>query len=280
VTIVLYNRVTIINFDVGQGDSAMITYHNKAFLIDAGGDTKLYGRDNVGRTVILPYMKSKGVNQLEAVFISHSHFDHIYGLIELIPLVRIKHVYLPAAYQNYEDSLLCQLKELMKSYNIPYSYLASGDRVVYDQLTFNCLYPFNDEVLKDNNDQSLVIKLSKGRFDYIFTGDIGTAVEAAIMNSDILYGIEGLKIAHHGSNSSSQLEFLEAINPSFSLVSYGEYNFYGHPSDITLRNLELIDTNIYKTAEDGALSVYYDGFMVYYMDSMYNKGKDYYLCKP
>jgi competence protein ComEC len=275
-----FNRLTIINFDVGQGDSSVITFQQKVFLIDTGGDTTLFGSANVGADILFPYFLSEGIDEIEGVFISHSDFDHIYGLIEIMPTIRINHVYLPAAYRTYEDNMLNMLKELMVEYDIKCHYMKAGDSVIYNELSFNCIYPYSGEVKSSNNDHSMVLQVTKGRFDYLFTGDISEVAEGEMLKYSALTEVEGLKVAHHGSSSSSQLPFISTVNPSFALISYGDHNFYGHPSSKTLEYLETNHSTIYKTAEDGALILYYDGFMGYYMGTMYGKRKDYYLCKP
>ncbi len=260
---VLYNytdsgKLVIDILDVGNGDAIVVQYEGRTLIVDGGGQM---GRDeaNVGKIVLLPYLKYHGVNQVDCALISHSDYDHIYGIIELMDYVPIKEVVLSSVYQHYEDELIMLLKIKAAQKGTRINYVAEGAELTLNDMTINVLAPLSDKVQSDNNSHSLVFKFSVGDFDMLFTGDMNAEVESLMLTNDrrALEGIDLLKVAHHGSSTSSSEEFLKAVKPSVALISAGRNNFYGHPNKAVVDRLAIYSGTIYSTQTNGQIKIVY-----------------------
>lgn len=255
------NRVTFLN--VGQGDAAVISaYDGKTYLIDGGGQ---YGKefgDNTGEWIILPYLESLGVTELEGVFLSHPDTDHMTGLLEVLEKMPTKGLYL-SAYPFAETEAWNFLKAFLQAHEIPLYTVKSGDCSADG--AWECLYPFEGVAFADGEDNhgSMVLKYTYGGTSVLFTGDIGKMDEKLLLAQNVSADL--LKVSHHGSKNSSSKEFLEAVSPEAAVISCGKNNLYGHPHIDTLERIEEQTEKIYRTdlhntvmvnmKQDGAWSV-------------------------
>lgn len=254
-------RVTFL--DVGQGDSALVeTPSGQTYLIDGGGDQKSFGqasdqqgvktRKPISERVLLPALYAKGIQSLDGVFISHHHADHCQGIEELLKAFPIKAIYITSQYGD--------LTELMEK-EIPIRRLGKGDCFQSgDGMSMEILWPEKRAVAvpeAHQNDASLVMRLSFGACDFLFTGDIEAQTESVLI--DQISETEFLKVGHHGSKTSSTAEFLEKLNPSVAVISVGRYNTFGHPAEETLQKFQKTGTKYFRTDEKGAVEVVTDG---------------------
>lgn len=163
--------------------------------------------------------------------------------------------------ENYEKFI-----KIVKEKKINVKIVEGGEKVsIEDNLYFNILWPFSDNMISDNsiNNNSLVCKLNYKNYSMLFTGDIEAIAEKAILkkysrNLNILKS-DILKVAHHGSKTSSITEFIEKIKPKYAIIGVGEDNKFGHPSDSTIQNLEKANIRIYRTDKMGEIEMKTNG---------------------
>jgi len=157
---------------------------------------------------------------------------------------------------NYE-----KLLEIVEKKNINVIEVKRGDRIYFDKYTYiDILWP-NEKQIEENilNNNSIVMKLNYGNFKMLFTGDIEAGAEAEIENlykNTNYLEADVLKVAHHGSKTSSSVNFLELVKPKIALIGCGKDNKYGHPNKSVLNRLEKLKTKIYRTDENGEISLY------------------------
>lgn len=163
--------------------------------------------------------------------------------------------------ENYEEFI-----KIVKEKKINVKIVEGGEKVsIEDNLYFDILWPFSDNMISDNsiNNNSLVCKLNYKNYSMLFTGDIEAIAEKAILkkysrNLNILKS-DILKVAHHGSKTSSITEFIEKIKPKYAIIGVGEDNKFGHPSDSTIQNLEKANIRIYRTDKMGEIEMKTNG---------------------
>ncbi|MTI66626.1 MAG: DNA internalization-related competence protein ComEC/Rec2 [Firmicutes bacterium] len=244
------NKDIEMNFlDVGQGDSIVIKGYNKAFLIDGGGS--LFKNYKVGEKIVLPYLLKTRTNKLEGIFITHLDADHLSGIISLLGKVKIKNIFI--SYEDYENSLYVDLLKKAKKYNIPVVFLNKGDKVyINNKFYFNVLNPLSNIKTYKDNDMSLVLLLEANDKKILLTGDIEGSIEKILVDENS-YKIDLLKIAHHGSNTSTTKGFIESFRPDYGIISVGKNN-YGHPSKEILERLNKNNIRVYRTDKDGMIT--------------------------
>lgn len=233
--------------DVGQGDSIFIESPNgQTMLVDGG--VKGAGQE------IVAYLKEQGVQKLDAVVATHPDADHIGGLIAVLNSIEIGEFYDSGKVhtsQTFEEMLT-----LIDTKNISYNVPKTGDTLAFDEeVSVKVLSA--DETASDNNDASIVLKVTYGDVSFLLTGDAGVALEKEMLTQDVKATV--LKAGHHGSNTSSSQSFIQTVHPEVTVLSYGEDNKYGHPHAEVVERLQAIDSKIYATAEAGTVIVSTDG---------------------
>lgn len=264
---------TVAFLDVGQGDAAVVsTYDGRAYLIDGGG---LYGKElgtNVGATVILPYLRSIGVGEVEAMFLSHPDRDHLFGLLEVMAEMPVRGAY--AAAYPFSDTEEWRLwKESLEKSGVPVYTVKAGD--VSADGAWTCLYPFAGVAFSDGDDNhgSMVLRYAYGGNTVLFTGDIGALDERLLLESGAELRADVLKVAHHGSRYSSDADFLAAVAAETAVLSCGANNLYGHPHAETLERLA--DTTVLRTDQARSIFVTLAPDGTYTYDTM-TEGKPFY----
>ncbi|MGR6903672.1 MBL fold metallo-hydrolase [Lysinibacillus sp. G01H] len=233
--------------DVGQGDSILIeSPSGKTMLIDGG--VKGAGQQ------IVSYLNELGINKLDIVVATHPDADHIGGLIPVLDNMTTEQFYDSGKVhtsQTFEE-MLTQIDEK----NIPYHVPKIGDDIEFDKDVNVKVLNANDQAT-DNNDASIVLKMTYGNVSFLLTGDAGVALEKEMLQYDVKATV--LKAGHHGSNTSSSDEFVQAVKPEVAILSYGEDNKYGHPHAEVMDRLQAIGSKIYATADLGTITVSTDG---------------------
>lgn len=244
----IYYRPLEIHFiDVGQGDSALIiTPKRQAILIDTGGLIK--SNLDIGEKVLLPYLKHQNIHRLEAVFLSHSHYDHIGGCKALFKKFSPRYIFIgPEPPELYRQAWHMTAEDFIKLPLIP---LQIGDKFTLNGVNIETLH-LGQFIPGDANTASLVLRLSYQGFSALFTGDIPDKEEQKLLKNYPHIPCHILKVAHHGSKTSSSSAFLNATRPVFSIISSGTGNRYHHPSLETLQRLT--PSTIYRTDQHGAI---------------------------
>lgn len=236
--------------DVGQGDSCLIiTPDNKKILIDGGE----------GKTdVLLSYLLDRRIKTIDYIIISHFDSDHCNGLIEIIENLEVKNIMISK--QAYFSDEYINIANIVNSKKVNVTFVKQGDSFnISKDVKLDILYPPKELEYKDLNNNSIMAKLTYNSFSILFTGDVEKA-EANILNSyseEVLKSTV-LKLAHHGSKTSSSKEFLEAVKPQIALIGVGESNKFGHPSLEILQRLNDINCKIYRTDKMGEITICVD----------------------
>lgn len=253
-----------INFiDVGQGDSTLIrTETNKVILIDSGGSTASSSFD-VGNKVLLPYLLDRRIKKIDFIIVSHFDADHCQAFETVIDNINVRKVVVCKQSMITQEYL--NIINKCKKKNIKIIVVERGDKLKIDKRTeFEILHPgerFLDDGKGGLNANAIVCKmnykLNSGKiFSILFTGDIEVEAEKEL---EQVYGkklkADILKIAHHGSKTSSREEFIKLVSPKIALIGVGENNKFGHPADITLERLEKENVKVYRTDQMGEVSI-------------------------
>lgn len=228
-------RAKISFFDVGQGDAALfISDSQEKILIDGGPDDLVL--KGLGRSL------SFFDKTIESVIISHPHDDHIFGLIEVLRRYQVKYLFHDAADCSTDNCRVLFLAAKERGTKI---IEVTEDR---QQKSGSCQIFFWPSVLrnaKDFNNRSLIIKIVCGGKKVLLVGDAELAEEKTLFNRDLSADI--LKIGHHGSKTSSGLDFLQRVNPRAVFISVGVDNPFGHPSSEIIERLNLMGLRIYRS---------------------------------
>ena len=244
--------------DIGQGDCFVVNDGNNDIYISDCGSTTV---QNVGKTRLLPFLKSKGWGKVDTIFISHMDKDHVNGVNDLLKCaeITIGRIIISASYKS--DKLNCaeleELKELAKMRDIKLFYMKKGDEIVGKDISFRCIYPTGEEDIKDQNEASIVMRMDYKGLSMLFTGDIAGSTEEKIIegsDEDIL-DCDILKVCHHGSKNSSTDDFLKKVSPKLYLISCGLMNRYGHPHRDALSRMTEEGGRILRTDHMGGTQI-------------------------
>ena len=245
--------------DVGQGDcSFIITPKNQTILIDGGGSTD--ENFDVGTNTLLPYILDKGFTKIDYIFISHFDQDHIGGLFSILQELKVGKVIIAKQEENSENYK--KFLDIVKKKRIKVNLVKMGDKVkIENNLYFDILWPSKDYINENVlNNNSIVCKLCYNNFSALFTGDIEEIAENKILelykDKENKLCANVLKVAHHGSKTSSKKQILDKIMPQIALIGVGKNNLFNHPSKDTLESLNKCGANVYRTDERGEITVY------------------------
>jgi competence protein ComEC len=242
------NTLQVHFIDVGQGDSILIQVNNKNLLIDSG--------PNKSEDKLKKYLKKLNISKFDYIIATHPHEDHIGNMSYIINNFDVLNFYAPKvenstkAFETMVESLIRKdlkikvLKANIKSIDL-------GKNIVVDVFS-----PFSNSY-EDLNNYSPIVKISYGNTSFLFTGDAEELSENEVLNAGFDLKCDVLKIGHHGSSSSTSEKFLKASNPSIAVISVGEDNTYGHPTDTVLSRLK--ETKIYRTDINGNIVITSDG---------------------
>lgn len=244
--------------DVGQGDGIFLqSKQGKGVFVD-GGSTDV---GKVGTYRILPFLKYRGMKEISLWFVSHADEDHISGLKEILEEgYPVKNIVF--AEGMVEDEAWKHLVQQARENGSKIYYLQAGESITLNEMRFTVLYP--REKGPDRNSSSMVLLAELEGMNGILSGDIGKEQEIEILRDEkmqkyIQKSITFYKAAHHGSDNSNSLEFLEKLSPGISVISCGERNSYGHPGKEAVERMEISGTKIFYTMKSGQIKVKCDG---------------------
>ena len=245
----IFNDDYVYYFDIGQGDSSLIHFDNQNILIDTGGknneNNKFIQREkkSIAINSLIPFLKSKGMKKITYLIISHGDYDHMGEAINLVNNFKVEKVIFNCGpYNDLEQELI---KVLDKKHIKYYSCIKELN------IDKNKLYFLQTKEYDNENDNSNVIYTELGGYKFMFMGDASVTTEKEILNKYNISNIDALKVGHHGSRTSSSKEFINEINPKYSIISVGKNNRYGHPNKEVLNNLD--NSKIYRTDQDGSV---------------------------
>ncbi|MFC3388615.1 DNA internalization-related competence protein ComEC/Rec2 [Salinicoccus sesuvii] len=243
-----YNDYTVTMVDVGQGDAFVIEDHinKKVILLDTGGQFyfKETGRKLSDRTV-LPYLKELGINRIDMLIISHFDLDHMGESHHIMTKIPIDHIYL-----NVNDPGFAQWHDSIKSqFHGKIVNALEAQEIKVGNIMIERLFPDNSLQEEDANRNSLVLKMQVGNFSFLFTGDTDKKMEEKIIKERGKIRADVLKLAHHGSDTSTGEHFLSNTAFTYGLISAGVDNRFGHPHPEVLERVE--DLRLLDTTEHG-----------------------------
>lgn len=233
--------------DVGQGDSIFIELpNNETMLIDAA---ESYQSEN-----IINYLKNLNYQKIDYVIGTHPHTDHIGGLKDIINTFEIEKIYMPkvvSTTKTYESLLMA-----IKNKNLKINTAKAGTSIIdTDALKINILAP-NNSTYTELNNYSVVTKITYGTTKFLFMGDAEKLSENEIKEN---VSADVIKIGHHGSNTSSSIDFIKKVNAKYGIISVGLNNKYNLPKEETITNWENSGTKIYLTSTNGTVTAISDG---------------------
>lgn len=239
-------KVHFIN--VGQGDSMLIeTPSDKTILIDGGPP-------EAGKKVV-DYLKKYHVKKIDLLVATHPDVDHIGGLPHVLKSVKVAKVidsgklYTTKTYARY-------MKEIDKQ-KIPLQVAKENELIDIDKrMKIRVLNAYSGQ--KNNNQSSIALKVSFKGIDFLLMGDVERGQEKKLLSK---YNLEAdiVKVAHHGSNTSSSMKFFKKVKPEVAILTYSKTNDYGHPVDRVINNLNKINADIYSTAVFGDVVISSNG---------------------
>lgn len=231
-------RVTVL--DVGQGQSALIQFEGRNYLVDCGGDTDKGTADAVAETLL-----SQGITKLDGLILSHYDKDHAGGAALLLSRIKTKALYLPdiADDGGLRDHLQAQFPEQI--------IWVRECLVLSDKESDFTLFPAPDS--DKGNESCLSVLFQRENCDILFTGDLGFSGEQTLMDHVDLPELNLLVVGHHGSANATGLPLLHKTKPNAAVISVGKDNYHGHPSADVLYRLRLFDCHIWRTDLDGTI---------------------------
>jgi len=238
--------------DVGQGDSELIVFPSGKALLNDGGGTYASSFE-IGKRIVLPFILQKKI-KVEWFAVSHSHPDHIKGIIEILKIIKPKEIWLSqkSVKDTYYNLLLKEAKEISKI-----RYIDSRFKKKEGKALIKCVYPLK-VIFQDyaRNNSSQILKIKTNGVSVLFTGDIEKETEDFLVKTKkTSLKADILKVPHHGSKTSSTEEFLKAVNPQIAVFSYGIYNRFGFPHKRVINNYNKLRIKLLSTAKSGGIKI-------------------------
>lgn len=249
----LQNEITVV--DIGQGDSIFLRdISGRTIVIDTGGRVEIGKKEawqervrkSNAETTLIPYLKSRGVDHLDQLVLTHTDTDHMGDMVELAKHFSIREIYVSKGSMTQVD-FVDKLKKMKAKVHV----VEVGDRLPIFDSALEVLYPLTQG--DGGNNDSIVLYGEFFRTKFLFTGDLEAPGEDQMVTAYPDLRVDVLKAGHHGSKGSSSPEFLEHIKPKLALISTGKNNRYQHPHKETLDRFEKIQTKILRTDEQGAI---------------------------
>jgi competence protein ComEC len=260
--------------DVGQGDSALVTMPDGTkLLVDGGGSPAFFSqpsvgveqedtgslRRSIGEVVVSEYLWSRGLDSVDYILATHADSDHIDGLNDVARNFKVRGALV--ARQPAVDPEFKKFAETLRAQRIPLVSVGSGDVLRFGNVTATVLWPPPDssEAAPSRNNDSVVLKLQYGKRVILLTGDIEKDAEAAILNANGNLKADVVKVAHHGSRSSSIEGFVAATQPQFAIVSVGQTSIFGHPHSEVVERWRAAGAELMTTGSRGTITVTTNG---------------------
>ncbi|MEG0258611.1 MAG: DNA internalization-related competence protein ComEC/Rec2 [Lysinibacillus sp.] len=265
-----YDEMRITFLNVGQGDSTVIEmpFRKAVYVVDAGGllrfEQEAWKEPNslyeVGKQVVVPYLKGKGIREVDVFIVTHADADHVEGVEEVLEEIRMGEIHVTPG--SLEKPVMNDLLVEAKKQKVPIKEKMQGAAWTIDHTQFHYLWP--QDTIYEGNDDSLVLYIQQGAFKGLLTGDLEESGEQALLvqYEALLGNMSLLKAGHHGSKTSSTEPFVELLQPKLTIFSAGLNNRYGHPNDLVVERFERRGLRTITTGIDGTVEVsIHDGRM-------------------
>ncbi|MEE9911142.1 MAG: DNA internalization-related competence protein ComEC/Rec2 [Deltaproteobacteria bacterium] len=255
-------RITAI--DVGQGSSTLIQFpHGANMLIDGGGFQN--SSFDMGRSVIAPFLYAKRIGKIDTVVLTHPHPDHLQGLIYIINNFDVREIWSTGV--KTEDELYQLWSKTIADHKIRIKHVSAQSEPEHiGGVDIHFLWPLQSPVpgveeisYGEINDTSLVMKISHGANRFLMTGDISSRMEEFLIASGRNLKSDVLIVPHHGSIHSSSMDFIDHVSCRFAIISSGRNNVFRHPHPVILNRYSSAGIDIFRTDQDGAISISSDG---------------------
>ena len=233
--------------DVGQGDCALISCDGMHLLIDGGPPD--------ASSMVYSILKRLNIDNLDYIIATHPDADHIGGISGALNYATCGVCYCSTA--TNDTKTFSSMNRYLADREVTLTVPNPGDSFTLGGATITFLGP--TQQLEEINNNSLVCRLDYGNTSFLFTGDAELEEESLIISSGANLKADVLKVAHHGSSSSSSMSFLQKVNPSYAVISVGESNTYGHPTSEVLNDLTRIGATVLRTDELGSIVFHSDG---------------------
>lgn len=258
----MFNETKLTFLNVGQGDCTVIElpFRRAVYVIDSGGllrfEQESWKRaDNpfeVGRQIVVPFLKGKGIRDIDIFIVTHADADHVEGAEEILQEINMQEIHVTPG--SLDKPVMYDLLNEAKKRKIPVKEKMQGTAWQAGNTSFHYLWPRDTHY--EGNDDSIVLFMQQGSFRALLTGDLEESGEHQLINlyKSQLANITLLKAGHHGSKTSSIEQFVELLRPEITIFSAGLHNRYGHPHDVVMerffsRNLPTLITGIDGTIE-------------------------------
>ena len=249
--------------DVGQGDSLFLAFPDGKLMLMDGGGILTYGRKtksklDIGEDVVSSYLWTRGISHLDVIACSHMHDDHVGGVPALMDNFHPREVWTGATQESPERRAI---EDKARSRGIKTIAMTAGRNFAYGGAQIEVLSPPADYEPgpEAKNNDSLVLRVTYGRRVFLLTGDLEKEMEFRLVGDDRTLRSDVLKVGHHGSNTSSTDVFLDAVSPTFAIISDGFENSFGHPHRNVLARLAAHHAGVLRTDTEGAITVRTDG---------------------
>lgn len=269
-------RLRVDFLDVGQGDAALVTFPNgETMLVDGGGRpnfNNLYVRredeepeffepdaTTIGEAVVSQFLWEKGYSKIDYILATHADADHIQGLIDVAKNFRVRAAFFGRMPENDLD--FRELEKVLNKRKVEIYKLKRGDFLSFENAGVEVLYPEADdspEALSDNN-HSIVLRIVFGTKKILLTGDIEKETEKFLVQNPQILQADIVKVAHHGSKTSSTQSFIDAAKANYAVISVGQQSPFGHPHREVLERWKTSGAKILTTGERGTITISTDG---------------------
>ena len=245
----------LVMFDVGQGDAILLRDGRHAALIDGGG----WRHGDLGGRVLVPALAAMGIRRLTAMVLTHPDLDHCGGLVDTARYLPVEEIWMSPGWRDAPCA-----RQLLTGPASRWRPLWKGEVVELGRWRIEVLHPSAGE-RRGLNDRSLALLATKGTHRVLLAGDLSATVERRLAKAwSRRHGeippepLDVLKVAHHGSKTSTHQAFLEALRPRLALISAGPQNHYGHPHPTVLKRLHSAGIRVLRTDRSGMIRVRFD----------------------
>lgn len=262
--------------DVGQGDSALLTMPDgTTLLVDGGGRPNInrqdiddgeepFERDTrpIGESVVSQYLWSRGMDRVDYVLATHADADHIDGLNDVARNFKTRGAIV--ARTPADDEEYSRFAATMKQTGVPVEIIGGGDVLCFGKVSAQVLWPppGKDESAPSRNNDSIMLLVRYGEKSFLLTGDIEKQGEAAVLREGINLHSDIVKVAHHGSKTSSIEDFVAATHPTLAVISVGRTSMFGHPNQDVVERWRASGAKVMTTGQRGTISVVSDGYVL------------------